>query len=242
MYTDYDRLLRRCPYNEARHAVEQDTLAKLIEWRGDNEAVDEATQRAADDLLREVIVISDEDDNETDTDDVQIVQDNVRVEELPSTAYGAGPGRPASPRHDKYGQAAGHYYQDLPRVVPRYKPKDDAIAQRDRSRYAVWDQARRDYRAGVMRQPVAVLERRYEPEDPPSTRVLVPLDPPAATPTQVVYSRAPPATMSSFDYEVGVVPGWQLKYLSQRPYSQPFIVSLTSSSLVTLANKVHERI
>ncbi|KAK7903371.1 hypothetical protein LTR67_001390 [Exophiala xenobiotica] len=201
VYTEYDKLLRRCPYNEARHAVEQDTLAKLIEWRGDNEVGDEATQRAADDLLREVIVISDEDDNETDTDDVQIVQDNVRVEELPSTAYGAGLGRPASPLRDQYGQAAVHHYQNLPRVVPRYKPKDDAVAQRDRSRYAVWDQARRDYRAGVMRQPVAVLERAYEPEDPPSTRILVPLDPPAAAPPQVVYSRPPPPTMSSIDYE-----------------------------------------
>jgi hypothetical protein len=70
----------------------------------------------------------------------------------------------------------------------------------------------------VMRQPVAVLERTYEPEDPPLTRILVPLDSPAAAPPQVVYSRPPPATMSSIDYEVGVVPRWQLKYLSQRPY------------------------
>ncbi|KIW12998.1 hypothetical protein PV08_08185 [Exophiala spinifera] len=202
VYTDYDKLLRRCPYNEARHAVEKDTLAKLIEWRGDDEVEDEATQRAADDLLREVIVISDEeDDDETDTDDIQIVQDNVRVEELPSTAYGAAVSRHPSPYHNHPGEMVSRSYQALPPAIQRYKPSDDTIAQRDRSRYAVWDQARRDYRAGISRQPVTVLERIYEPIDVAPKRVLVPLDPPAHSPTQVVYSRPPPAPMNSVEYE-----------------------------------------
>ncbi|KAK6381004.1 hypothetical protein LTS17_005205 [Exophiala oligosperma] len=201
VYTDYDKLLRRCPYNEARHAVEKDTLAKLIEWRGDDEVEDEATQRAADDLLREVIVISDEEDDETDTDDIQIIQDNVKVEELPSTAYGPAVGRPLSPYHTHPGEMTSHSYQALPRVIHRYKPSDDTIAQRDRSRYAVWDQARREYRAGMSRQPVTVLERIYEPADVAPKRVLVPLDSPAHSSTQVVYSRPPPAPMNTFDYE-----------------------------------------
>lgn len=215
VYTDYDKLLRRCPYNEARHAVEKDTLAKLIEWRGDDEVEDEATQRAADDLLREVIVISDEEDDETDTDDIQIIQDNVKVEELPSTAYGPAVGRPLSPYHTHSGEMTSHSYQALPRVIHRYKPSDDTIAQRDRSRYAVWDQARREYRAGMSRQPVTVLERIYEPADVAPKRVLVPLDSPAHSSTQVVYSRPPPAPMNTFDYEVRMVlKRWQLIHLS----------------------------
>lgn len=205
VYTDYDKLLRRCPYNEARHAVEKDTLAKLIEWRGDDEVEDEATQRAADDLLREVIVISDEEDDDTDADDVQMVQDNVRVEELPSTAYGPAISKPPSPYHNHPGEMPTRSYQVLPRVIHRYKPSDDTIAQRDRSRYAVWDQARRDYRAGIGRQPVTVLERIYEPADVAPKRVLVPLDPPTQSSTQVVYSRPPAAPMNTFDYEVRIV-------------------------------------
>ncbi|KIX04938.1 uncharacterized protein Z518_05809 [Rhinocladiella mackenziei CBS 650.93] len=202
VYTQYDHLLRKLDYNEARHMVERDTLTKLIEWRGDDDSVDETTQRAADDLLREVIVISDEEDSDTDSDDVeQLGQDHVQVEELPITAYGNGPGRPAPSMHDFYREEAAQGYRVLPRVVRRYKPTDDEIAQRDRSRYAVWDQAKRDYRSSVAQKPPRVLERIYEPEVISASRILVPLDPPAYPTRQVVHAPAPSSTTTKIEYE-----------------------------------------
>lgn len=202
VYTKYDKLWKKMSYNDARHAVEQDTLTKLIEWRGDNETVDEATQQAANELLREVIVISDEDDSEIDSDGAeQIGQDNLRIEELPSTAYGSGPGRPASPVLEYYDDRAAQGTRVPPRVVRQYKPTDDEIAERDRSRYAVWDQAKRDYRSGVIQRPSAALERVYEPDVNPVSRVLVPLDPPAY-PSGQIHVQDAPVPSPKVDYEV----------------------------------------
>ncbi|KAK4949645.1 hypothetical protein LTR10_011486 [Elasticomyces elasticus] len=201
-YTKYDKLLRQLPYNDARHAVEKETLARLIEWRGDDDAVDEKAQRAADDLLREVIVISDEEESESDDENAeQIAQDNVRIEELPSNAYDDGAARVALPYRDRRGELISQGHQIQSTGVRRYKPSDDMIAHRDRSRYAVWDQARRDYRSGANPPPATVLERVYEPIDVPTSRVLIPLDPPSLSSTQVVHSQPPMPAMSRIDYE-----------------------------------------
>lgn len=64
VYTDYDRLLKRHPWSEARVLVEQLTLDKLIEWRGDEDDAEEM-----DDILREVIVIPDDDDEEAEEEE-----------------------------------------------------------------------------------------------------------------------------------------------------------------------------
>ena len=60
IYTDYDKLLRKVPYQAARSMVEPQTLVKLAEWRG--EAGDEPDEM--EDILREVIVISEDEDDE----------------------------------------------------------------------------------------------------------------------------------------------------------------------------------
>lgn len=207
VYTNYDKLLRFLPYNEARHKVEQDTLLKLVEWRGDEDTVDEATQRAADDLLREVIVISDEEDSETDSDDGdQVPQNDVHIEELPSTSYAMGLGTAASPPFENQREGEAQDYHTFPRVIRSYRPNDVEIAQRDQSRYAVWNRAKQDYRSSIAQRPATVLERIYEPE-PPASRVLVPLDPPTYTPSQIVQSQPPPSALKRTDYEVRVVPG-----------------------------------
>ena len=70
VYTDYDRLLKRHPWPEARALVEQPTLDKLIEWRGDEDDAEEM-----DDILREVIVIPDDDDEE-EQEEENIVHEN----------------------------------------------------------------------------------------------------------------------------------------------------------------------
>jgi hypothetical protein len=109
--------------------------------------------------------------------------DNVRVEELPSHAYGSDGARPAAPSSKQYDEEVAQGYRVL-QPLRRHRPTEDEIAHRDRSRYAVWDQARRDYRSGIARPPAPVTERVYETDVPPATRILVPLDPP-------VYSSAP---------------------------------------------------
>ena len=64
VYTDYDRLLKVTSFHEARTLVEEPTLAKLVEWRGD----DENGKTVLEDVFREVIVISDDDDD-SDSDE-----------------------------------------------------------------------------------------------------------------------------------------------------------------------------
>lgn len=59
-YTPYDYLLKavNLNWNEARRLVENRTLDRLVSWRGDGDEDTSAMQ----DIIREVIVISDDDD------------------------------------------------------------------------------------------------------------------------------------------------------------------------------------
>ncbi|KIX95332.1 uncharacterized protein Z520_08849 [Fonsecaea multimorphosa CBS 102226] len=197
-YTQYDKLLRQMPYNEARHMVEKETLVKLVEWRGGEDTTLESTTGAADDLLKEVIVISDEEASESDSEGVEpLGQDHVQVEELPSTSYGPGPGRPISP----WPQLQPERILDYPPTVRTYRPSNAEIARRNQSRYAIWEQAKRDYHSNIAQRPVTVLERIYEPEPAPAPRVLVPLDPPAHSPAQIFHTQAPPTSVARVDYE-----------------------------------------
>ncbi|KIW82411.1 hypothetical protein Z517_05438 [Fonsecaea pedrosoi CBS 271.37] len=197
-YTQYDKLLRQMPYNEARHMVEKETLVKLVEWRGGEDTTLENTTGAADDLLKEVIVISDEEASESDSDSVEpLDQHRVQVEELPSTSYGPGLGRAISPLP----QSQPERILDYPPAVRSYRPSNAEIARRNQSRYAIWEQAKRDYHSNVAQGPVAVLERIYEPEPAPGPRMLVPLDPPTHSPAQVFHTQAPPASIARADYE-----------------------------------------
>lgn len=201
IYTDYDKLLRRVPYNDARHAVEKTTLAKLVEWRGDDDQADEAAKHAAADALREVIVISDEDDSDSQGSYEPIAQNDLQVEELATSAYASAPGRQTSP-----GPTATFFNREgfnPPQAVYRYRPTQDQVAQRDLSRFAVYNQARQDYRSSTVQKPATVLERIYEPEIVPRSRVLVPLDPPVThSSTQVLCTPIPPTTATRLDYEV----------------------------------------
>ena len=63
-YTDYDALLKQVPYNEARRRVEKPCLDRLIHWRGDDH-----DNGDMEDVLREVIVIPDDDDDDNDEGD-----------------------------------------------------------------------------------------------------------------------------------------------------------------------------
>ncbi|KEF57184.1 uncharacterized protein A1O9_07374 [Exophiala aquamarina CBS 119918] len=200
VYTDYDKLLRKVAYNDARHAVEQSTLARLVEWRGDDDRADEATKHAAADALREVIVISDEDDSDSEGSYEPVVHDDVRVEELATSAYAPAPGRQVSP--DPSIQYPGQHIRTASQAARHYRPTQDEIAQRDLSRYAVWDQAKQDYRSSIVQRAPTVLERIYEPEIAPRSRVLVPLDPPMSHPSTPAFrTQIPPTSATRMDYE-----------------------------------------
>ncbi|MCJ1243502.1 hypothetical protein MMC30_000699 [Trapelia coarctata] len=60
-YTQYDKLLKQVPWQAARAMIEQPSLDKLAQWRGDdNEEPD-----AMEEILREVIVIPDDDEEDS---------------------------------------------------------------------------------------------------------------------------------------------------------------------------------
>jgi hypothetical protein len=169
VYTRYDKLLRRMPYNNARHEVEAETLTKLVEWRGDGSA----ESGAINDVLDDVIVISDEEKSDGEADDNHSVHQNeVRVEELDHNTYWPAAARPLSPLRVADEPTQG--YRFLPHASYRYQPEE--IAVRERNRAARWEQARQDYRstlsqAGPSYQRVMVRE-------PSPVRHLIPLDPP----------------------------------------------------------------
>lgn len=145
LYTDYDRLLKLKSFHEARSAVEQATLAKVIEWRGD----DENGQTVLEDVFREVIVISDDDDSETEegvarTDtheqDAQISLGDPRTHEIHvqpvSTAQLSRPGS----LQDSSEEAPPGF-----RIVSK-APAERAGDRRGFSRYQAWNRALNRYR------------------------------------------------------------------------------------------------
>ena len=63
VYTDYDQLLKTGEWRDARAAVEHHCLDKLVEWRGD----DDGDSDTMSDILREVIVIPDDEEESRPT-------------------------------------------------------------------------------------------------------------------------------------------------------------------------------
>ena len=201
-YTSYDKLLRRLPYNQARHEVEEETLKKLVEWRGDDDAKDDgARQRAVDELVREVIVVSDEEDSDSEVEGAeQIRQDELRVEELPSDSYGPPPHRPFSPSRDLVYEDAPSGYRFVPQIARRERLAAAQIEAQDRNRRAIWENARQAYRTRVL-EPEPQYERIYSGRTSP-VRTLIPLAPPSGTVVRREYL-GPAPSQRPIDYEVG---------------------------------------
>ncbi|KAL6231655.1 hypothetical protein BDW75DRAFT_233420 [Aspergillus navahoensis] len=146
IYTDYDRLLKTTSFHEARAAVEQPTLAKLVEWRGD----DENGKTVLEDVFREVIVISDDDDSDNEGEpqqlhgretSVEIISSNPVIEELHM--------RPV--HHDNRALRGAQLENSEDEVVPGFRfipeaPKKTKADRRGFSRYQAWDRAINRYR------------------------------------------------------------------------------------------------
>jgi hypothetical protein len=173
VYTRYDKLLREVGYREARAQVEHPTLRKLVEWRGDDDNTSGDNKHGLEEVMREVIVLSDAEDSEDDTDDVMSTKETAwPVPSHQSVAYA----HPLSPR--QYNYLSGDDNVPGYRVVappPRRRLVDaasqnQASTQFRQSRYAAWDRARDEYRADPSKAPTALVplsqhdSRLYYPE------------------------------------------------------------------------------
>lgn len=164
-YTAYDRLLRNGGYHDARGVVEKPTLAKLVEWRGD----DENGAKVLEDVFREVVVISDEEDSDDDYDpeaplqelSVDVVTNNAS---LRASQTGPNHRRNASGhQEDPYGISD----DDAPtkfRYMPQPKSKakqQQKVDRRGFSRYKAWNEAREQFRV----DPYRHLDPVHRPSD-----------------------------------------------------------------------------
>ncbi|CEL11413.1 hypothetical protein ASPCAL14515 [Aspergillus calidoustus] len=155
IYTNYDRLLKTTSFHEARATVEQPTLAKLVEWRGD----DENGKTVLEDVFREVIVISDDEDSDIESEpqplhgrdtSVEVISSNPVVEELQM--------RPLD--HDGAALRGTHFENLEDEAPPGFRfipevPKRAKIDRRGFSRYQAWDRAinrYKNYRGGPGQQ------------------------------------------------------------------------------------------
>jgi hypothetical protein len=150
MYTEYDKLLKKTTFPEARRMVESPTLQRLVEWRGD----DENGKTELEDVFREVIVISDDDESDTDQDEDHITSrhGDPSIESVSHDTNSTGlksqgvdcvkvsvqNALEESSHHPDPGIVSG-----TTRNVRAAQPKVD---RRGFSRYKVWEQARNQWR------------------------------------------------------------------------------------------------
>ncbi|KAG5293529.1 DUF2293 superfamily domain-containing protein [Histoplasma capsulatum G186AR] len=161
VYTDYDRLLRITSFQDARAAVEEPTLAKLVQWRGD----DENGKTVLEDVFREVIVISDDEDDEEDESDladesfsregrqssVEVVSNKALTGELQTRPmnYGNLPVGDHGAVQDFSEDEAPSGFRFVPQPSRKRKVVDKKRPdRRGFSRYQAWDRARNRYKAG----------------------------------------------------------------------------------------------
>lgn len=149
VYTDYDRLLKTTSFHEARSIVEEPTLARLVEWRGD----DENGKTVLEDVFREVIVISDDEDSDTEGDippyvdrdySVEIVSSHPRTEDLQMK-----PVNYANPIHREHNLDISDEEAPPGFRFIRVAPRKAKIDRRGFSRYQAWDRAINRYRNGA---------------------------------------------------------------------------------------------
>ncbi|KAK2790907.1 hypothetical protein FQN52_005352 [Onygenales sp. PD_12] len=159
VYTQYDRLLRITSFQDARAAVEEPTLAKLVQWRGD----DENGKTVLEDVFREVIVISDDEDDDDDESDfahdselrredrhssIEIISSNALTGELQTKPVNYGNlAREAAQDFSDDEPPSG--FRFIPQTLRRKRVHDKKRPdRRGFSRYQAWDRARDRYRDG----------------------------------------------------------------------------------------------
>ncbi|KAL1853871.1 hypothetical protein Plec18170_005263 [Paecilomyces lecythidis] len=152
VYTNYDRLLKKTSFQEARSIVEDPTLAKLVEWRGD----DENGKTVLEDVFREVIVISDDEDSDAESDSgaaynerdtsIEILSSNAAAGELQTKPLDYADRSLREAPVDLSDDDAPPGFRFVPAPPRRTRPRNDGIDRRGFSRYEAWNRARFRYR------------------------------------------------------------------------------------------------
>ncbi|EEP80873.1 predicted protein [Uncinocarpus reesii 1704] len=183
VYTEYDRLLKLTSFQEARAAVEEPCLATLVQWRGD----DETGETVLEDVFREVIVISDDEDDDETSDieqtpadrdsSVEIVSSSTVVRELQTQPLPPGNrGIALDPSEDE----ALSGVRFIPESSRKRKAGDKKkVDRRGFSRYQAWDRAKDRYKdilnisnsnqqsrhsPMLNNPPVTIQGRQHEPQ------------------------------------------------------------------------------
>jgi hypothetical protein len=155
VYTDYDKLLRQTQYRDARNIVEKPSLRKLVEWRGD----DENGKQVLEDVFREVVVISDDDDSDAEADEpmddfrdvsVEIVSSNTKADHLHPDPFVLE--EPILDRRTEHYYSNNSQRPSNPKYFSAAARKESAkdrnkVNRRGFSRYQAWNEAREEYRA-----------------------------------------------------------------------------------------------
>lgn len=162
-HTRYDQLLRETDYINARRVVEPICLDVIMKWRGD----EETGRDQLDEILREVVVIpdseneqSEEEESASDEDEVQFLREVIRA---PLPQANKASSRPGSrfhiddPRRNMQptdtGDSRGPYPAISSRTRSKANPKPtptpkDKLARRGFKRYQAWEDAQRRQEAG----------------------------------------------------------------------------------------------
>ncbi|KKY29263.1 hypothetical protein UCRPC4_g00054 [Phaeomoniella chlamydospora] len=159
-YTAYDRLLRNGGYHDARGVVEKPTLAKLVEWRGD----DENGAKVLEDVFREVVVISDDEDSDDDDYDPEAPLKELSVEVLSRNANAVTSQMTPDQRHRISGHGETYTISDddtppgVQFIAQRSRRANDQSnnERRGQAHRQVWNAAREQFRAGPQRQQPSV--------------------------------------------------------------------------------------
>lgn len=163
MYTDYDNLLKKTSFQEARRQVEEATLEKLVQWRGD----DENGSSELEDVFREVIVIDDDEDDEADEDQqkksastdrdssIEVVSASAAADHLETRPINI-----QTTQEDDKDASEQEAHQGISVVQgSMIRPEDRKVDRRGFSRYdRAWDRAMNRYRERMSTSRRAELE------------------------------------------------------------------------------------
>ncbi|OAA71270.1 hypothetical protein ISF_01821 [Cordyceps fumosorosea ARSEF 2679] len=140
-HTPYDQYLKEVSWENARKLVEQRCLDTLVQWRGD----EETGRDQLDEILREVVVISDSETGDSDDEST----DATSAEEPDVEPTAAGPASPRLPlpqpglditmeQSGQPGRPAGHVQSPDPN---QQGSKSQRRNQRGFKRYRAWEEA-----------------------------------------------------------------------------------------------------
>ncbi|KAK1597743.1 uncharacterized protein LY79DRAFT_599750 [Colletotrichum navitas] len=158
-HTRYDELLRETTWHNARRATEQLCLDILVKWRGD----DENGRNQLDEILREVVVLSDDSDDEDsgeepDSESLEILTD--RPHNTGGRALASVPPQSITNSRKRLSTALlSHPGSPVPHVTPgtsrrvakrackRAKHRERNFSRYEAARDAAWDNAMQRQRA-----------------------------------------------------------------------------------------------